>query len=103
LRESPSGFFTNGGDSLANQPLDANREAHRARKEWPVKSTQTRHLKKMRKQNQSDQQRLLRQQSAQYLNESELPFTVPLCLPIVDPDRPVAGTAFDAAKIPRKG
>jgi hypothetical protein len=57
----------------------------------------------MRKQNQSIRQRLMRQQSAQYLNESELPFTVPLCLPIVDSDRLVAGTAVDAAKIPRKG
>ncbi len=56
----------------------------------------------MPKQNQSIRQRLLRQQSAQYLNESELPFTVPLSLPIVDPDRLVAGPAFDAAKIPRK-
>jgi hypothetical protein len=57
----------------------------------------------MPKQNQSIPQRLLLQQSAQYLNESELPFTVPLRLPIVDSDRPVAGTAFDAAKVPRKG
>jgi hypothetical protein len=58
----------------------------------------------MRKQNQSIRQRLLQQQSAQYVNESELPFTMPLCLPIVDSDRFVARTtAFDPATIPRKG
>ena len=56
----------------------------------------------MRKQTQFARQRLLQEQSAQYLNESELPFTVPLCLPIVDSDQFVARTAaFDAATIPR--
>jgi hypothetical protein len=57
----------------------------------------------MHKQTQTTRQRLLQEQSAQYLNESEVPFTVPPCLPIVDSDRLVAGTAFDAAKVPRKG
>jgi hypothetical protein len=56
----------------------------------------------MRKQTQFARQRLLQEQSAQYLNESELPFTVQLCLPLVDPVRSVVRTAaFDAAIIPR--
>ena len=57
----------------------------------------------MRKQTQFARQRLLQEQSAQFLNESELPFTAPLCLPIVDPDGVVARTAAIAAtRIPRK-
>jgi len=58
----------------------------------------------MRKQTQSIRQRLLQEQSAQYLNESELPFTVPLSLPVVDSDSFVSRTAdFDVTTIPRKG
>jgi hypothetical protein len=54
----------------------------------------------MRKQTQFARQRPLPEQSDQYLNESELPFTVPLCLPIVDSDRFVArAAAFDAATV----
>jgi hypothetical protein len=54
----------------------------------------------MHKQTQTTRQRLLQEQSAQYLNESELPFTVPPCLPIVDSDSFVArAAAFDAARI----
>jgi hypothetical protein len=57
----------------------------------------------MRKQTQFARQRLLQEQSAQFLNESELPFTVPLCLPTVDSDRFVARTgAIAATTIPRK-
>jgi|GEM_PF-5728446 len=56
----------------------------------------------MRKQTESARQRPLHEQADQYLNESELPFTVPLCLPIVDSSRFVARTnAVDAATIPR--
>jgi hypothetical protein len=57
----------------------------------------------MRKQTQFARQRLLQEQSAQFLNESELPFTVPLCLPIVESDPSVAPTtAIAATTIPRK-
>lgn len=44
----------------------------------------------MRHTNQATSQLRLEQQSAQYLNESELPFTMPLTLP-VDPALPLAG------------
>jgi hypothetical protein len=58
----------------------------------------------MRKQTQSLRQRLLQEQSAQYLNESELPFTVPLSLPVVDSNSFVSRTGdFDVTTIPRKG
>jgi hypothetical protein len=58
----------------------------------------------MRKQTQSIRQRLLQEQSAQYLNESELLFTVPLSLPVVDSDTFASRTAdFDVTTIPRKG
>lgn len=58
----------------------------------------------MRKQTMSAQQQLLQEQLDRHLNKSELPFTVPLCLPIIHSDRFVATTtAFDAATIPRKG
>ena len=51
----------------------------------------------MRKQTQLVGQRLLQEQSAQFLNESELPFTMPLRLPIVESARLVARTAAIAA------
>ena len=57
----------------------------------------------MRKQTQFARQRFLQQQAAQFLNDSELPFTVPLCLPIVDSDPFVARTAAcDPVTTPRK-
>jgi hypothetical protein len=58
----------------------------------------------MSKQTQRIRRRLLQEQWAQYLDESELPFTVPLSMPVVDPDSFVSRTAaFDAATIPRQG
>lgn len=58
----------------------------------------------MRKETQSIRRRLLQEQSAQYLDESELPFTVPLSLPVVDSDSFVSrAAAFGAATIPRQG
>ena len=57
----------------------------------------------MRKQTQSIRRRLLQEQAAQYLNESEMPFTVPVCLPVVDSDWLAARTAaFDSINIPCK-
>lgn len=57
----------------------------------------------MRKQTQSSRRRLLQEQSARYLNESELPFTVPQRLPVVASDGPATQTAaFDATHVCRK-
>jgi hypothetical protein len=66
-----------GGDSLAHQSLDARGSAPGLGRVCPPKPSQDKKDQEMRKQPQFARQRLLQEQSDQYLNESELPFTVP--------------------------